>query len=535
MNKLDKPGASFDACLAEIRDRLGIEPAPVHLPIGEGTSDLRIADVLGGAAVRFEDRGREAVREALPPALVPAVAAARERLVALCAEHDDELLARWCAGAVDEASLRAALRRLSLARKAMVVTCGSALRNVGVPTLLDAVLAYLPSPLDRDPSIDDASPLSALAFKTVRETRGHLTYVRVYSGTLRAGARVAVGGRVERVAHLYLPHADRRTSIDEARSGDVVAVTGLRARTGETLSDPGAPIALAPITAPEPVVQIAVEPRTSADRDALSAALARALFDDPSLRASVHPETGQLVLAGMGKLHLEIVLERLAEDHRVHVRASKPEVAWRETIARDAAASVRHIKQDGGAGQFACVSLSVAPGARGTGIVFEDAIVGGAIPSEWVPAVEKGVRGAAARGVFAGHPVVDVRVTLTDGETHREDSSALAFEVAGSLAFQRACRAAGPIVLEPRCALEVTVPEEHVGAVLGDLAALRGEIEGVGAARGALRVVRADVPLAETFDYVTRLRGLTGGRGAAVMRPSRYAPAPPAVAAAVLR
>jgi elongation factor G len=535
VNKLDKVGSSFETCLVEIRERLGIEPAPVHLPIGEGTPELAILDVLREKLVRFEDRGKSVVLEDVPSEHREAVAKAKERLVVLCSEHDEELFARYCAGPVDMESLTAALRRLTLARKVMVVTCGSALKNVGIPTLLDAVVAYLPSPLDRDPSIDDDAPLAALAFKTVHETRGHLTFVRVYSGTLRAGARVSVNGRSERVSHVYLPHASERNEVDDARSGAVVAVAGLRdARTGDTIGDPDSPITLEPITAPEPVVEIAVEPRTNEDRDKLSLALARLLFDDPSLRSTVDAETGQLRLAGMGKLHLEVVIDRLEEDHRVKVIVGKPEVAWRETIARASSASYRHIKQDGGAGQFACVSLTVAPASRGSGIAFENAITGGVIRREWVPAVEKGIRGAAERGVFAGHRLVDVIVTLTDGEEHAKDSSAYAFEIAGSLAFQAACRSAGVVVLEPQCAVEVTVPEEHVGAVVGDLGASRGIVGGIAASRGTLRVVSAEVPLAETFDYVTRLRGLTHGRGTAVMRPSRYAPAPAVIANEVL-
>jgi elongation factor G len=365
---------------------------------------------------------------------------------------------------------------------------------------------------------------------------GYLTYIRIYSGVLETGAPVRLGstGARERIGRLYLPHADQREEVASAGAGAIVAVTGLRdVRTGETLSAMDAPIRLERIEAPEPVVEVAIEPKTAEDRDRLSGGLARLLFEDPSLRAWVDSESGQTRLRGMGPLHLEVAVDRLARDHRVTVSMGRPEVAYRETIRREVTAEYRHI-QSGGLGQFGCVTLVVGPGPSGTGIAFSDATVGGVVPREYVHGVEKGVRAAAARGVFAGYPVVDVRVALVDGESHAKDSSAVAFEIAGSLAFQKACKAAGPVVLEPYCSIEVTVPELHGGDVIGDLGSRRGSVERV-ITRGNVLVVAGRAPLGATFDYVAQLRGLTHGRGTAAIKPDGYEVAPESVVASMLR
>ena len=479
VNKVDKVGADFDMCLRDIRERLGVVPIAVHVPIGEGGAHVALLDVLARTVVRFDDAtgGRDARVEAIPASLAEIVEARRRAVVEACAEIDPGVLARYCDGRdVDGESLARVLREGTRARKLMVVTCGSALKNVGIQTLLDAVVTYLPSPADLPPvlgehpetgeSIErrarDDEPLAALAFKTVADRGvGYLTYVRVYSGVLEAGAAVRVGstGARERIGRVYLPHADQREEVVSAGAGAIVAVTGLRdVRTGETLSSSASPIRLGRITAPEPVVEVAIVPRTADDRDRLSGGLARLLFEDPSLRAWVDAESGQTRLRGMGLLHLEVAVDRLARDHRVAVSMGSPQVAYRETIGAPATAEYRHIKQSGGPGQFACVTLAIEPGPRGSGLTFSDDTVAGVVPREYVPAVEKGVRAAAARGVFAGYPVVDVAVALVDGETHSKDSNAAAFEIAGSLAFQKACKAAGLVLLEPYCAIEVTVP-----------------------------------------------------------------------------
>ena len=551
VNKADKVGADFDMCLGDLRDRLGVVPAPTVVPVNEGTAGVSLLDVLERKLWRFE--GGRAIASPVPSELLSVLDRRRRALVEICADLDDEVLVGFCHGGdADTAALARALRKGTIARKLVVVTSGSALKNVGVSTLLDAVVSYLPSPLDLPPvrgenpdtgetierSPTDDAPLAALAFKTVADRAGHLTYVRVYSGVLRPGASVRLGSSNarERVGRVHLPHADQREEIDAAGAGAIVAVTGLRGvRTGETLSAPDAPIRLESIVVPEPVVEIAIEPKTAADRDRLGGALARLLAEDPSLRSRVDAESGQTRLLGMGQLHLEMRVEKLEAEHGVSVNVGKPRVAYRETIAKAASAEHRLIKQSGGgSGQFACVSLEVSPGPRGSGVAFGDRTKGGVVPREYVAGVEKGVRGAAARGVFTGHPVVDVIVDLVDGEAHVNDSSAASFEIAGSLAFQKACRAAGLVLLEPYASLEVSVPEEHVGDVLGDLGARRGVAHDV-TAHGRHTIVAARVPIASTFDYVAALRGFTHGRGSAIVRPDGYEVAPDAVIADATR
>jgi elongation factor G len=554
VNKIDKVGSDYATCLADIRQRLGVVPIAVHLPVGEKTTDVALLDVIARTLVRFDSKtsGRTTTVHEVPDDLVPALERARRTVVEACAEFDEDVFATFCEGRdVSAAALTRALRAGTIARRCLVVTCGSALRNVGIPTLLDAIVAYLPSPADlppvkgedpdtgatiaRDPT-DDA-PLAALAFKTVADRAGTLTYLRIYSGTLESGAQVRLGhsGTRDRIGRVYLPHADAREEVDAAGAGAIVAVTGLRdVRTGETVAAKAAPILLDRIVAPEPVVEVAIEPKTNEDRERLSGALARLAFDDPSLHAWVDDETGQTRLRGMGPLHLEVAVDKLLRDHRVSVIVGRAQVAYRETIKRSATAGYRHIKQSGGSGQYACITLAVSPAPRGTGIAFLDQTTGGVVPKDYVPAVEKGIRGAASRGVFAGYPVVDVQVALTDGEAHSKDSNAAAFEIAGSLAFQKVCREAGLVLLEPYATIEVTAPQEHGGEVIGDLGSRRGTVEGV-VPRGGTLVVSARAPLAETFDYVAHLRGFTRGRGSAVIRPDEYRPAPESVVRTVLR
>jgi elongation factor G len=551
VNKIDKVGADFGMCLQDIRDRLGVVPVAVHVPIGEGTGHVALLDVLARRILRFDaaTAGRQAHVAEVPADLAETCDKHRRSIVELCADLDPGVLASYCEGRdVDGDTLARVLREGTRARKLLVVTCGSALKNVGIQTVLDAVVTYLPSPLDLPPvrgehpdsgeplerSARDDEPLAALAFKTVADRGvGYLTYVRVYSGVLEAGASIRVGSTRshERVGRIYLPHADQREEVGAVGAGAVVAVTGLRdVQTGETLSSPACPIRLGRIIAPEPVVEVAIEPRTAGDRDRLAGGLARLLFEDPSLRAWVDAESGQTRLRGMGLLHLEVAVDRLARDHRVAVSMGRPQVAYRETLAGTATAECRYIKQSGGPGQFACVTLAIGPGAPGSGIRFSDGTAGGVVPRDYIPAVEKGVRAAAQRGVFCGYPVVDVDVALVDGEAHAKDSNAAAFEIAGSLAFQKACKAAGLLLLEPFCSIEVTVPPEHGGDVIGDLGARRGKV-GRLSQRGNALVLEARAPLEATFDYVARLRGLTRGRGTAAIEPDGYELAPRSVVA----
>ncbi|HSQ68235.1 MAG TPA: elongation factor G, partial [Polyangiaceae bacterium] len=550
VNKTDKVGADFDMCLRDLRDRLGVAPAATIVPIGEGSSNVALLDVLERKLWRFE--GGHGMAMPVPSDLAPALEQRRRALIELCAELDDEVLAGFVEGRdPSTTALARALRKGTLARKLVVVTSGSALKNIGMPTLLDAVVSYLPSPVDlpavrgenpdtgeavlRRPSDDE--PLCALAFKTVADPNGYVTYVRVYSGVLRPGASVRLGSSDARVriGRVHFPHADKLEEVESAGAGAVVAVTGLRdVRTGETLSAREAPIRLESILVPDPVVEIAIEPKTGDDRERLGIGLAKLLADDPSLHSHVDAESGQTLLLGMGLLHLQIALEKLHDEHGVSVNVGKPVVAYRETIARAAKAEHRLIRQTGGAGQFACVTLEVRPGPRGSGVVFADRTKGGVIPRDFIPAIEKGVRGAALRGVFTGHPVVDVAIDLLDGQAHVKDSNATAFEVAGSLAFQEACRSAGLVLLEPFARLEISAPEENAGDVLGDLGARRGVAHDV-TPRGRQVVVTARAPLESTFDYVAVLRGFTHGRGAATITPDGYEVAPETVVVKVTR
>lgn len=545
VNKVDKAGADLEMCLRELEERLGARPVLVNIPIDGGRILL---DVVREVAIVFDERSFHV--EPLPEECVARVALARARVVEACAEVDEHVLARFCEGnPVPAVELERALRKGTLAGKLHVVACGSALKNRGIEQLLDAIVAYLPSPADLPPiaGTDDSGvvhrharddePLAALAFKTTSDkSAGFVTFVRVYSGTLVAGQSVLVNPRGvrERVARMFLIHADEREEIEEAHAGAIVAVTGLRSvRTGDTLCEPRHPLTLERIEAPDPVVTVAIEPRTSQDRERLAEAIGKVLAEDPSIRVSTHEDTGQMILAGMGQLHLEIAVGRLKDEHKVAVTMGKPEVAYRETIAKAAMAEYRHVRQSGGPGQFACVTLALHPGERGTGLTFVDETTGGTLPKELVPGVEKGIRGAASRGVFAGYPVVDVAVRLTDGAFHAKDSSAAAFEIAGSLAFQQAVREAGLVLLEPMTLVEVTVPEELTGAVAGDLASRRGVVRGI-VPKGSVVVVTATAPLSAMFDWVSRLRGITGGRGSAVVKVDGYASVPENVTRSVL-
>ncbi|MFI9615063.1 elongation factor G [Streptomyces sp. NPDC052023] len=543
VNKLDRAGADLDTAVASIRDRLHPAPLVVQLPIGTEDGFTGVVDLVRMRALIWADGDGTAVPQPVPPDLLDEARRRRRLLEEAVAELHPDALEEFCSAAeLSERTLVMALRELTRTGDGVVVLCGSAYRNRGVEPLLDAVAAYLPSPLDMPPvrgtageerRADPAAPLAALAFKVSATPTGRLTYVRLYSGTLEKGDTVWEPGarRTERIGRILRVQADRHAQVDRAVAGDIVAVAGLRsARAGSTLCAPDAPLVLEPPGVAEPVVTVAVEARTSSDADRLATALSRLAEEDPSLVVRTDPETGQTVLSGMGELHLEVAVEKLRRERGLEVNAGRPRVAYRETVVRGGAGHVhRHVKQDGGAGQFAQVVLDVEP--LETGFEFRSAVVGGRVPQEYVRAVEAGCRDALAEGPLGGHPVTGVRVTLTDGATHVKDSSEMAFRTAGRAGLQGALRTCGTVLLEPVVEVTVTVPEDAVGGVLGDLAARRGRVSG-SVTRSGSAVVTAVVPLAELFGYATRLRSRTRGRGSFTARPTGYAPAPVTAATA---
>ncbi|GAA2485610.1 elongation factor G [Streptomyces longisporus] len=540
VNKLDRAGADLDTAVTSIRERLHPAPLVVQLPIGAEDGFRGVVDLVRMRALVWADGADTAVEGPVPEELRAEAARRRRLLEEAVAELHAGALEEFClVGALSSETLAAALRELTRSGEGVVVLCGSAYRNRGIEPLLDAVVSYLPSPLDvpavqgtfdgteQERTADPAAPFAALAFKVNATPTGRLTYVRVYSGTIGKGDAVWDAGarRTERIGRILRVQADRHTHVDRAVAGDIVAVVGLKsARAGSTLCAPGAPIVLEPPGVAEPVVSVAVEARSSTDADKLASALARLAEEDPSLVVRTDPETGQTVLSGMGELHLEVAAEKLRRAHGVEVNVGRPRVSYRETVGRGVSGLVfRHVKQDGGAGQFAHVVLDVEP--LEAGFEFRSAVVGGRVPQEYVRAVEAGCRDALAEGPLGGHPVTGLRVTLTDGATHVKDSSETAFRTAGRLGLREALRACAMVLLEPVVEVTVTVPEDAVGGVLGDLAARRGRVSG-SATRGGAAVVTATVPLAELFGYATRLRSRTQGRGTFTARPTGYAPAP---------
>jgi len=546
VNKLDRVGADFARCVEQVRARLGARPIAITLPIFEGERITGVIDVVGLRAITWPGEGPVApvATKLEVSSLEPGSSAnifdnqvvqARERLLEVCADEDPEILEAVVAGrAVDTAKLWRALRAATIAGRVVPVLAGSAYHHRGVEPMLDAVVALLPSPIDRGEvagrAPDPRAPFVGLAFKVVFDEFGQQTFVRVYSGVLEKGMTVFASraGKKLRVPRLVKLMAGQREHVERLEAGEIGAIVGAPIGGGETLCASDAePVTLEAITAPEPVVRVALEAKTSTDREKLGVALGRMTLADPSLRLETDAETGQTLLAGMGQLHLEIAVERLAMEHGVAVTTGRPLVAYRATLSRPVRQEYRHVKQGGGPGQWAQVVIEVAPGARGSGIVFGDTIKGGVLSREYIRGVESGVREAAANGLLGGHPVVDVTITLVDGATHVQDSSELAFHVAGAHAFRAAAAEARPMLLEPVMSLEVTAPEEHTGAIVGDISRRRGQVLGLDA-RADLRVVRAEVPLAETFGYAGSLGALTHGRGRFTLEPARYEPAPPA-------
>ncbi|MFJ8508224.1 elongation factor G [Streptomyces avermitilis] len=550
VNKLDRAGADLDTAVESIRQRLHPAPLVVQLPIGTQDGFRGVVDLARMRSLLWTD-GHDSVEEGpVPDALRDEADRRRRRLEEAVAELHPVALEEFCAQAtVSAQTLTSALRDLTRTGDGVVVLCGSAYRNRGIEPLLAAAVAYLPSPLDvpavrgtedgtvRERAADPVAPFAALVFKVTATATGRLTYLRVYSGTIEKGATVLDAGarRSERIGRILRVQADRHTELDRAVAGDIVAVVGPKtARAGSTLCAPAAPLVLEPPTVADPVVSVAVEACRSTDTDRLVSALARLAEEDPSLVVRTDPETGQTVLSGMGELHLEVAVEKIRRDRGTAVSVGRPRVAHRETVARGVSGFVyRHVKQDGGAGQFAQVVLDVEPlesaadGSDG-GFEFRSAVVGGRVPQEYVRAVAAGCRDALAEGPLGGHPVTGLRVVLTDGATHPKDSSEMAFRTAGRFALRDALRASAMLLLEPVAEVTVTVPDDAVGAVLGDLAARRGRVSGSTTRAGAA-VITATVPLAELFGYATRLRGRTQGRGTFTTRPTGYAPAPTTV------
>ncbi|WP_328345723.1 elongation factor G [Streptomyces violaceus] len=541
VNKMDRAGADLDAAVASIRERLHPAPLVVQMPVGAEDTFTGVVDLVRLRALLWSDG--DACEEAPVPDGLRAEALARRRaLEEAVAELHPGALEEFCdTGTLGERTLSSALRDLTRDGDGVVVLCGSAYRNRGVEPLLDAVVAYLPSPLDVPPvrgtddgeeqerPADPAAPPAALAFKVHATPTGRLTYLRIYSGTIEKGDTLwdASARRTERIGRILRVQADRHAPLDRAVAGDIVAVVGLKsARAGSTLCAPDAPLVLEPPGVPEPVVSVAVESRRTGDTDRLASGLARLTEEDPSLAVRTDPETGQTVLSGMGELHLEVAVEKLRRELGLDVTIGRPRVSYRETVGRGVSGLVfRHVKQDGGAGQFAHVVLDVEPYEGG--FAFRSAVVGGRVPQEYVRAVEAGCRDALTEGPLGGHQVTGLRVTLTDGATHVKDSSDTAFRTAGRLGLREALRACAMVLLEPVVEVTVTVPEDAVGGVLGDLAARRGRVTG-SVTRASAAVVTATVPLAELFGYATRLRSRTQGRGTFTARPTGYAPAPAA-------
>jgi elongation factor G len=551
VNKMDRIGADFAAAVQTMVDRLGANAIPIQLPIGQEADFRGIVDLIGMKAIIYtDDLGTEFEITDIPDEIAAEAEAARETLIEALADHDDELAEAYLEGEeLDKDRVVAAIRTAVLAIAITPVLCGSSFKNKGVQPLLDAVVDLLPSPLDVRPAVgtvpgtdeeitresDPNGPFAALAFKVMSDPYvGRLTYMRVYSGTLKSGAAIinATKDRKERAGRLLMMHANHREDVDEVAAGDIVAAVGLKSTTtGDTLTDAADPVVLERMTFPEPVIDLAIEPKTKQDQEKLTTALQRLSDEDPTFRVRTDEETGQTVIAGMGELHLEIIVDRLMREFSVDANVGQPQVAYRETIRkRVEKVEGRFVRQTGGRGQFGHVYLSVEPNEQGAGYVFESKIVGGSIPREYIPAVDQGVKEALEGGVVAGFPMVDVKVELIDGSYHEVDSSEVAFKIAGSMALKEAVKRASPALLEPVMAVEVVVPKDFVGTVVGDLTSRRGRIGGMESRGATTEVVNAQVPLSQMFGYATSVRSATQGRATFTMQFHSYQEVPNSIA-----
>jgi elongation factor G len=553
VNKMDRIGADFWRTVDMIRERLGAVPVPIQVPVGRESSFKGFLDLIEEQAVIFtDDLGTKSDHSEVPTSMEAEYAQHREYLIERVAETDENLTLKYLEGEeITREELIAALRKATIAGTLVPVLCGTALKNKGVQAMLDAVIAYLPSPLeipaptginpDTDEAetrqVDDSAPFSALVFKIVSDPFvGRLSYLRVYSGTLSKGSGVenSTKSKSERVGRLLRMHANHREDIDEIRAGDICAAVGLRNTfTGDTLSDAQHPIILESISFPQPVIDIAIEPRTRADQDKMAIALNKLAEEDPTFQLHTDPESGQTIISGMGELHLEVLVDRMFREFKVEANIGRPQVAYRESITREAQAQGKHVRQTGGHGQYGDVWIRVAPNERGKGFEFVNGIVGGVIPREYIRPVENGIRETLDNGIVAGYPMIDVTVTLYDGSYHEVDSSEMAFKTAGSLAIKEAARKANPILLEPVMLVEVTTSEEFYGDVIGDMNRRRGTILGM-ESRGTMHVVRGHVPLAEMFGYVNDLRSMTSGRANYSMEFAHYDPVPKNIAEEII-
>jgi elongation factor G len=548
---MDRTGANFYKVYDQIRDRMRANAVPVQLPIGSENDFKGIVDLVRMKAFIYNnDQGTDISETEISADMQELVEEYRTRLIEAVAETDDTLTGKYLEGEeLTEAEILSGLRQGTIAGTIVPLLCGSAFKNKGVQLLLDAVIDYLPSPTevppvqgtlpDGSPTVrhaDDNEPLSALAFKIMADPYGRLTFIRVYSGILKKGSYVlnSTKDKKERVSRLVILKADDRSDVDELRAGDLGAALGLKDTfTGDTICDEKAPVILESLFIPEPVISVAVEPKTKQDMDKLSKALQSLSEEDPTFRVSIDQETNQTVIAGMGELHLEILVDRMLREFKVEANVGAPQVAYRETVRKSVKAEGKHIRQSGGKGQYGHVVIQLEPGEAGTGFEFVSKIVGGSIPKEYISPAEQGMKEACESGILAGYPVIDIKATLVDGSFHDVDSSEMAFKIAGSLAIKEAVMKASPVLLEPMMKVEVEVPEDFLGEVIGDLNSRRGQIEGMGSDQGIAKVT-AKVPLAEMFGYATDIRSKTQGRGIFSMEFSQYDEVPRNVAEAII-
>ena len=550
VNKMDKNGADFEHVIDTIRKRLGARPVALQIPIGAEANFKGVIDLIEMKAILWHDEtmGAKYDVEEIPDNLRKKAEAFRLQLIEVIAETDDVLLEKFLEGETPTiAELKAGIRQATIDMKIFPVICGSAFKNKGVQTLLDAVIDYLPSPLDK-PAVEginpnhpgqievrkaeDAEPLAALAFKIINDPFGKLCFIRIYSGSLKTGDTIVNPrtGKTDRVGRLVKMHANKREDISEIYAGDICACVGLKElKTGDTLSSPQHPIALGAITFPETVISVAIEPKTKADQEKMGIALSRLADEDPTFKVRTDEESGQTIISGMGELHLEILVDRMKREHKVEANVGEPRVAFRETIRKSAEAEGKYIRQTGGSGNYGHCKLRIEPNVPGAGYEFINAIKSGAVPKEFIKPIDQGVQGAIELGILAGYPLVDIKVTLFDGSYHDVDSNEMAFKFAGSIAFKEAARKASPVLLEPVMAVEVTVPEEHMGTIIGDINSRRGRIEGMEHAGGS-QIIKAIVPLKEMFGYVNDIRSSTQGRASYSMQFARYEEAPRMIA-----
>jgi elongation factor G len=555
VNKMDRVGADYYRCLAMLKDRLGAHAVPIQIPLGREDQFKGVIDLIEQVAYVWsesEDLGQSFQTVEIPAEFKDQAAEYREKMIEGLAEVDDHVMEKYLSGEkATSAEIKAALRTGTNTMKLFPIICGASFKNKGVQPMLDAVVDYLPSPLDVPPisainpetqqhetrEPEAKAPFSALAFKIMNDPFvGQLTFVRVYSGTLNSGTGVynSTRDKKERIGRLVRMHANKREEIESILAGDIAAVVGLKdTRTGDTLCDPNKPIVLESMDFPAPVIAVAIEPKTKADEEKLGQSLARLAMEDPTFKVNVDPETNQTLIHGMGELHLEIIVDRLLREFKVEANVGKPQVAYRETIRQKAEAQGRFVRQTGGRGQYGDVWLEIEPSEPGAGVTFENKLKGPAIPREYVPAVEKGIKEAAETGVLAGYPVVDIRVSLTDGSYHDVDSSEMAFKIAASMGFKEVCRKAKPVLLEPVMDVEVVVPSEYQGAVVGDLNSRRGRVVSMDS-RGNAQVIRSFVPLGQMFGYATDVRSMTQGRATYTMQFARYEEVPRNIAEEIM-